>query len=330
MIARLGTKLLLALSATLAMLGLAEGVVRILGIAPGLGGVQFGQHVGSSDPVLGWENAAHVNGTNSIGLRGPELREPRSGRRILCLGDSVCFGFGLEEPQTIPRRLEAALKERGVEAEVLNAGVVAYNTRQEARWLEMRGEQLAPDAIVVIYCLNDTTDLGADLPEDLFRAANKEGKVEDWARQRSLPRLSPGTQSFLEGCHIARLLYGLFSKPDALKVRGNAQLVSAGWSKDFGVVEDGFARIAAFAKARNIPVTVAIMPFLKDLAAHPNRGQHERVATIARSNGIEVVDLWEAFASSKTDLALPGDPVHPNAEGAVLAARAIAEALSTK
>lgn len=327
---RLGTKLLLALSVTVAMLGVAEGVVRGLGIAPGLGGVKFGQHVGSSDPVLGWENAAHVNGTNSIGLRGPELREPKSGRRILCLGDSVCFGFGLEEPQTIPRRLEATLKERGVDAEVLNAGVVAYNTRQEARWLELHGEALAPDAIVIIYCLNDTTDLGADLPEDLYRAANKEGKVDDWARQRSLPRHSPATQSFLENCHIARLLYGIFTKPNALTVRGNAQLVSAGWSKDFGVVEDGFARIAAFAKARNIPVSVAIMPFLKDLSAHPHRGQHDRVTAIARANGIAVIDLWKSFDSTKADLALPDDPVHPNAEGAVLAARTIADALSTK
>ena len=35
----------------------------------------------------------HVS-TNSIGLRGPELDEPKERFRILCVGDSVTFGWG--------------------------------------------------------------------------------------------------------------------------------------------------------------------------------------------------------------------------------------------
>lgn len=330
-----GTKLALLVVTSGLMFGIAEAVVRVLGIAPGFGAVQFGQHAASEDLILGWQNAANVNGMNSLGLRGPEPREPKRGTRILCLGDSVAFGFNLNDDQTIARRLEVALGALGVDAEVLNAGVIAYNSRQEGRWLELNGDRLAPDTVVVIYCLNDTTDLGAEaLPEDLFRKANQENKTDDWARQRNLRKISPALNSLLTNCHLARVIYYALSKPDKLTVKGNKQLMDSGWSKDFSVVEDGFARIAKYAASKGIPATIVIMPFIESLENYPHREQHQKVTAIAKKNGLEVLDLLPVFAThfaaNKRPLALPGDPVHPNAEGAEVAAQAIARALRPK
>lgn len=48
--------------------------------------------------------------------------------RILALGDSLTAGYGLARQDTFPARLEAALAERGLNAEVINAGVSGDTT----------------------------------------------------------------------------------------------------------------------------------------------------------------------------------------------------------
>lgn len=48
--------------------------------------------------------------------------------KILFLGDSLAAGYGLAPEQSLPARLEAALRERGVEAEVINGGVSGDTT----------------------------------------------------------------------------------------------------------------------------------------------------------------------------------------------------------
>ncbi|MEX0342411.1 MAG: arylesterase, partial [Erythrobacter sp.] len=51
-----------------------------------------------------------------IVVEGPE-------RRILAFGDSLFAGYGLEEQQGYPEQLEDALRERGTNARVIDAGV---------------------------------------------------------------------------------------------------------------------------------------------------------------------------------------------------------------
>ena len=58
--------------------------------------------------------------TNSLGLRNRELAKIASRTRILCLGDSVTFGWGVESDESYPERLAQLIA-----AEVVNAGVPA-------------------------------------------------------------------------------------------------------------------------------------------------------------------------------------------------------------
>ena len=51
-----------------------------------------------------------------IPVMGPE-------RRILAFGDSLFAGYGLDPAQSYPARLEAALRAKGVNAKIANAGV---------------------------------------------------------------------------------------------------------------------------------------------------------------------------------------------------------------
>ncbi len=109
---------------------------------------------------------------NRDGHRGPRAGERgRPVLRIAALGDSFTFGYGVQEEQAWPRRLEQLLRERaqGGGVEVLNLGVGGYGTAQEARLLRRRWEALRPDlAIVALYVGNDPAD---DARETARRAA---------------------------------------------------------------------------------------------------------------------------------------------------------------
>lgn len=56
--------------------------------------------------------------------------------RILVLGDSNAFGYGVAAEEAYPAQLEELLVGRGVPAEVENAGICGSNVRGARRWLE--------------------------------------------------------------------------------------------------------------------------------------------------------------------------------------------------
>lgn len=97
--------------------------------------------------------------TNSIGLR--ESRElaipkPAATLRILMLGDSVTFGFGVAENDTVTRRVEALLNVSGrLRVEAINAGVGNYNTVMEVAAYLKTGRTLTPDVVVLNFFVND-------------------------------------------------------------------------------------------------------------------------------------------------------------------------------
>lgn len=97
---------------------------------------------------------------NRDGLRGrPTGPKPPGMLRILALGDSFTFGVGAQEDETWPSRLEAILRQRGVRAEVLNAGAPGFGVPDEAAWYAAWGVPLQPDvALVAVFMANDLQD----------------------------------------------------------------------------------------------------------------------------------------------------------------------------
>jgi len=102
---------------------------------------------------------------NARGFRGNELTFPRpSGRtRVVVLGDSVAFGYGVSDEQAFPRLID--VRENGIE--VANLGVQGYGPGQELLVLRREGLREDPDVVVLAFCLrNDFVD--AVLPVALY------------------------------------------------------------------------------------------------------------------------------------------------------------------
>jgi len=97
--------------------------------------------------------------TNSHGWRGPELAraKPEGTIRILGIGDSVMFGWAVEQEERYLDLLEARLDERYPERrwEVIALAAPGYNLPMEVEALQRYGLTYEPDLILYGYVAND-------------------------------------------------------------------------------------------------------------------------------------------------------------------------------
>lgn len=120
-----------------------------------------------ANPLRGWEmvpGEPHYTylervEINSLGLRGPEVppaKEPGE-VRVLVLGDSLTYGQGVGERDTVPARLEERLRELEPDRRwrVVNAGHRGYSLRQSLGLLAELGERIAPDVVLLLWYWND-------------------------------------------------------------------------------------------------------------------------------------------------------------------------------
>jgi hypothetical protein len=121
----------------------------------------------SFDGRLGWSHVPGSRGRfdqrdfsvavqiSSQGLRDDEYPIERTGKkRILVLGDSYGWGWGIEQDE----RFSEILERLHPDWEVINASVVGYGTVQELLYLRERGMAFHPDVVLLLLCGNDLTD----------------------------------------------------------------------------------------------------------------------------------------------------------------------------
>jgi hypothetical protein len=98
--------------------------------------------------------------TNALGLRDRELTTPKPAGtvRVLMLGDSFTEGGGFPDADTVPRRVETALRTRCPAVEVVNAGTASYSPILEYLVLQEVGVAVAPDLVVVNLDMTDVHD----------------------------------------------------------------------------------------------------------------------------------------------------------------------------
>jgi hypothetical protein len=145
------------------VLMLAEAAARVFfpGLAPNREErVKFWEY----DDLLGWSHRPNQRGRfnhpdfsvevsiNSLGMRDREYpRERTEKKRMLVLGDSFGFGFGVEHNQ----RFSELLENRHLDWEIMDGSVSGYGTDQEFLYLKERGIALRPDVVLLLFCEND-------------------------------------------------------------------------------------------------------------------------------------------------------------------------------
>ncbi|MEN8182956.1 MAG: SGNH/GDSL hydrolase family protein [Myxococcota bacterium] len=243
--------------------------------------------------------------TNRYGMRygSPGTEGPKSRSRIVVVGDSFTFGFGVEAEDSYPSVLEEILGPS--DFHVLNLGVGGYSARDAVLALEHKGMSWDPVLVVVGYVLND--------PEiEPIQPLHRHYEHVRWWQRSNLLRLLASARHRLEVRVRGRGdYYRYLHHPDGAK-----------WKS----VEAAFARIAELTRGRGVPALVVIFPMIlqSSWAEYPNRDLHQQVAELAHAHGLHVLDLYETFSSEAVAAIRsgPGD-AHPSARGHALAAMAI-------
>lgn len=125
---------------------------------------------GYSGVLRSGEYTTHV-ALNERGFRGPSWRA-EARRRVLVLGDSFTFGYGVEYEQAYPAVTERMLAQAGCSAAVFNAGVPGYGTMQEWELARRLIPRTMPQAVVLGFTV------GSDLTDNLEQGLRPESGYE--------------------------------------------------------------------------------------------------------------------------------------------------------
>jgi lysophospholipase L1-like esterase len=324
-----------SLAIALAVLGLAEAGLRVLGFEREASPVvfRFGypnprEMTGlfRTDPRLFWRfrpgtvfDAEAPVPINGRGYRGPEPADPRPPGlvRIVVLGDSVAFGSATAWPEVLAENLGRSLPDR--EVEVLNFGVPGYSVVQGLRQFEDEVAPLAPDLVLVAYGWNDHWIARGGLPD----ADRDPRALEESRLALALARL-----------RLTQALHALRPRSDDGAVASSTRRVPA---PDF---EEYVARLLeASVSAGAVPVVIELpsalterdVPgYLVDQGFTPSSrdavADHARYAALAREAAERAAAPWvgtaEAFAPGGVpDTSLfTADRIHLSAAGHALLA----------
>ena len=88
--------------------------------------------------------------TNEAGFRDDPVG-PKNGKRILLLGDSFTFGYGVDRPH-----LFADLLEKALNVDILNAATGGFDLIHQVQWMKYYGSEYHPNLVVyMLYLGND-------------------------------------------------------------------------------------------------------------------------------------------------------------------------------
>jgi len=137
------------------------------------------------DPLLFWKMKPNIEvrtiKTNSLGLRDEEISTNKDNEfRILSLGESTTFGLWVKVEETYSSVLEGLVEDMdGRLLRVINAGLPGYTLFQGYVYLEQRGIDLKPDAVMIYFGYNDFLPVANLRKRDGMATESTRG-LNDW------------------------------------------------------------------------------------------------------------------------------------------------------
>ena len=275
-----------------------------------------------SDPLLVFRLPPHTQktyqgvmiSTNALGFRDREIERKQDGElRVLLLGDSITFGYGVSDEETYGRKLESILtSELGRRVRTVNAGMGGFNTVQEAAFLENQAAAIDPDVVSLLYLPND---IDSNIPpfkpgEAIYGNASKVTRIlleKSW-----LFRLAVFASTEPEPKRLAEL---------GIRGRGAKDSLTA------------LARIAALCRQRRVPFETFFYREKEESGAGARFIDElfSEVSRVGVENGFLVTDVrpwwgnrdWRSLTNSVVDW-------HPNARGHDVLASGIATVLLSR
>lgn len=239
---------------------------------------------------------------NKLGFRGAEISADKGDVfRIMLFGDSMIFGWGVEDNETVPVNLQNYLNQLPVrkKVEVINAGFAGGRSPDSYyAYLMNQGLLLQPDLIIVnIFPFNDFSDLmEMDWPEKSaegypLKVASADKIVKGGREVFRKPTNWKYEVPFLRNTHLGILLFNFMEKKtpglvnliksifqveeviDRTNLEENAkciyeQICPEKFQESFAKMKLLFKAFADVSSKSQIPVMISIMPEYEQVKSH--------------------------------------------------------------
>lgn len=292
---------------------------------------------------------------NSLGLRDNELVFPKPGRifRIIAVGDSITFGFGVRLENTYAKRLEARMNEQlyesPVSVEVINAGIEGVGLNYYFYILREVVSHLEPDLILIGLALNDIAD---------YHKQRHDADVRDVIISLAPRRLNHfmRTHSHLYA-YIYLNLKSILYKTGVLDINstygGNFLTLNPPSERQTNAWESSLQRLSELVDLANhmeVPLALVVFPMEVQLSAQMRDlyrqtlgiqldneivigDPQRRLTEFAQAKGVLLIDLLPRFRKLQgqglflRNKSISHDWAHPSSQGHDIAADEIFRAL---
>lgn len=312
------------------------------------------------DARLGWKGRPDVDrrfrklafdtrvAHDGEGFRAPEPPpDPAAEERVLVLGDSYVWGWGVSQGELLTDHLQRAL---GPRVAVVNRGLDAYGTAQELLLLEDELRRRRYARVVLLFCVNDVGDNvdgkrhrprfelrdGRPVPVNLPLPGRLKHPIEEWIDEHSRVAAFLGYQTALLKARRQRRA----RPPEPASATATPSVADAREASPEGrsteppgmaITRALLLEMARLCRGAGAAFELVFVPVPEDLRralgpAYVDQVRHE-LATLAEQGGFPFLDPTERFdaeAAAGVVLFIPDDG-HWTPAGHALAARILAE-----
>lgn len=261
---------------------------------------------------------------NSHGTRGPEfsIAKPANTIRILLLGDSRTFGWGLSEDETYSARLQKLLQAEvgnAAKVEVINAGVNAWSYPQMAVYLREHGLEFSPD-IIVLADANLWTQFSEQSSPEFVKSFLRRVWLKNFLRQFAIYHYFVEIQlrDYYER-HRSKFI-PVDPKQDLLFKEEQQADPDA-------VFRHAIENICQLSQIKGIQPILISLPTEGDWKLTETPAPLRAKRLVAKKTGVPLVEMSDIIQSKNEILYLDADPVHFNARGNELIAISLFETL---
>jgi hypothetical protein len=224
--------------------------------------------------------------TNNRGFRNDkdiEYVKKDNEVRILCLGDSHTQGYEVNQNETFSWVTEYLLRQNGLNATVINAGVAGFGNAEELVFLENEGYKYKPDFVVLGFFSNDLED---NIKSDILITQNDSLKILNY---NHLPGVE--IQNFIYKFRIVHflgensylyafmfnLIWDFYKRKDISDKTEDIQTEFSISNKqeysqyEYNLTEKIIERMYKFTSERNIPLIIFDLPQINMNSSIPEK-----------------------------------------------------------
>jgi lysophospholipase L1-like esterase len=225
---------------------------------------------------------------NSKGMRSDEFK--MDSKKILFLGSSISLGWGVDNKDSYPQKIQRQLTLDSFDYKVLNASIGNYNAYRYVNNFLLNLDELNPELIVVNYFINDAEALPVG--------------SSNWFVQNSqlVATLSITIKKILSKSGIDLKSYYLDLYKDD--------------NTSFLEMKNSLIKLSEYSKSTNIPVLMTVIPDIHFLEDYPFNSIHDKMKSISKELGFKYHDLLPSLEGiSFNNLEIIKGDSHPNELG---------------